>query len=77
MPSSRSSPGYHYVVKNPSTPEYGLTIISKEYVMTRWPRYSGLTLVDYAEGAIESYPEGCHDIVMLVKELQQLQQIRR
>jgi SAM-dependent methyltransferase len=59
---------YHYVVDNPSTPEYGLTIISKEYAMTRWPQYSGLALCDYAEGAIESYPEGCHDIVMLVKE---------
>ena len=66
----RSSHSYHYVVNNPSTPEYGLAIISKEYVMTRWSRYSGLTLVDYAEGALESYPEGCHDIVMLVKEPQ-------
>lgn len=66
----RSSHGYHYVVDNPSTPEYGLAIISKEYIMTRWPRYSGLALVDYAKGAIESYPEGCHDIVVLVKEPQ-------
>ena len=64
----QSTPRYHYVVDNPATPEYGLTIVSKEYVMTRWPRYSGLTLVDYVEGAIEAYPEGCHDIVMLAKE---------
>lgn len=59
---------YHYVMDNPEAPEYGLTIISKEYIMTRWPQYSGLKLCEYAEGAIESYPEGCHDIVMLVKE---------
>lgn len=59
---------YHYVVDEPATPEYGATIISKEYVMTKWPQYSGLKLCEYAEGAIESYPEGCHDIVILVKE---------
>ena len=67
---AQSSCGYHYVVDNPSMPEYGLTIISKDYVTTRWPHYSGLTLVDYAEGAMESYPEGCHDIVILAKEQQ-------
>jgi SAM-dependent methyltransferase len=64
----RSPHRYHYVVDNPATPEYGQTIISKEYVMTRWPHYSGLTLIDYAEGAIEAYPAGCQDIVMLAKE---------
>ncbi len=59
---------FHYAVNDLSMPEYGVTIISKEYVMKRWPDYSGLILVDYVEGAIESYPEGCHDIVMLMKE---------
>ena len=61
---------YHYVMDNPETPEYGSTIISKEYVMTKWPHYSGLRLCEYAEGSIESYPEGCHDIVLLVKDPQ-------
>lgn len=65
----RSPYRYHYVVDNPATPAYGRTIISKEYVITRWPHYTGLTLVDYAEGAIEAYPAGCQDIVMLAKEV--------
>jgi len=64
QPSDR----YHYNVTDVSKPEYGYTIISKDYVMKKWPTYSGLRLVDYAEGAIESYPEGCHDIILLVKE---------
>ena len=64
----RSDPEYYYLVHKPRTPDYGLAIISKEYASTRWPEYTGLTLMDYAEGAIESYPEGCQDIVMLAKE---------
>lgn len=59
---------YHYAINEPSMPEYGVTIIDKEYVMKRWPGYSGLMIVDYVEGAIESYPEGCHDIVMMMKK---------
>lgn len=59
---------FHYEINEPSMPEYGVTIISKEYVMKRWQGYSGLRIVDYVEGAIESYPEGCHDIIMLTKE---------
>ena len=59
---------YYYAINEPSMPEYGVTIIDKEYVMKRWPDYSGLMIVDYVEGAIESYPEGCHDIVMMVKK---------
>jgi cyclopropane fatty-acyl-phospholipid synthase-like methyltransferase len=56
---------YHYVIDNPCTPEYGLTIISKDYVLERWPAYSGLEVLEYAEGEIETYPEGCHDVVLL------------
>ena len=66
----QSSHPYHYVVDNPSMPEYGLSIISKNYVLTKWPHYSGLMVVDYVEEAIEAYPEGYHDIVMMVKESQ-------
>jgi len=58
---------YHYAIGNMSRPEYGYTIISKDYVTKKWPEYSDLKLVDYAEAAIESYPEGCHDVVLLVK----------
>lgn len=58
---------YYYVINEPSIPEYGVSIIDKEYVMKRWPDYTGLMIIDYVEGAIESYPEGCHDIVMMVK----------
>ena len=58
---------YHYVVDDPSTPEYGQTIISRDYITTRWPDYTGMELVEYVEGAIEAYWEGCQDIVLLVK----------
>lgn len=60
---------FHYAVNDTFMPEYGVAIISKEYVINKWPDYSGLKLVDYVEGAIESYPEGCHDIAMLMKEV--------
>lgn len=58
---------YLYVVEDPAAPEYGYAVIRKEYVLETWPRESGLALVDYVEGAIESYPEGCQDLVMLRK----------
>ena len=59
---------YHLFLDNPAMPIYGLTIIRKEYVMENWPRYSGVEVVDYAEGIIEAYPEGCQDIVVLMKK---------
>jgi 2-polyprenyl-3-methyl-5-hydroxy-6-metoxy-1,4-benzoquinol methylase len=59
---------YHYVVSNQNTPEYGFTIISKDYITENWEKYSGLKLCGYTEGAIEVNPEGCHDIVLLRKE---------
>lgn len=59
---------YHYVVDEPKTPEYGRAIISKDYVMANWERYSGLKIAQYAEGAVEANPEGCHDMVVLVKK---------
>jgi len=58
---------YHYIVDNPNTPEYGLTIISKNYIMENWHKETGLEILDYAEGCIEAYPEGCHDLVLLHK----------
>lgn len=63
----RSGKGYHYVSDYTPDQEYGLSIISREYVMTTWPQCSGLDLVDYVEGAIEAYPEGCQDMVVLAK----------
>ena len=63
----RAGRDYVYVVDNPATPEYGHTIISQEYVTTRWPQYAGLELVEYVEGAIEAYPEGCQDLVLMRK----------
>lgn len=59
---------YFYAVENPAAPEYGHAIIRKEYVMARWPQSAGLRLLDYVEGAIEAYPEGCQDVVLLVNE---------
>lgn len=63
-----SAHDYYYFADNPEMPEYGLTIIRKEYVIENWPRYSGVDVVDYAEGIIETHPEGCHDIVALMKK---------
>ena len=56
---------FHYAVDNPPRSEYGLAIIAKDYVLERWPAYSGLEMLEYAEGEIEAYPEGCHDLVLL------------
>lgn len=64
----KSAKGYHYVINDKALPEYGLAIISKEYVLDMWSRYSGLRIVEYAEGAIEAYPEGCQDIVIMAKD---------
>lgn len=66
----RSGRDYFYAVDNPLMPEYGHTIIRKAYVMERWPQAGGLALLDYVEGAIEAYPEGCQDLVLLEKPLQ-------
>jgi len=64
----QSGDGYHYVSPPNWHPDYGWAVISKDYVTSRWPDYSGLSLVDYSEGAFETYPEGCQDIVIMVKE---------
>ncbi|MBI3332869.1 MAG: class I SAM-dependent methyltransferase [Candidatus Omnitrophica bacterium] len=62
-----SRKGYHYALWEPSQPEYGLSILSKEYVLENWPRVSGLALVDYVEDAVQAFPEGCQDMVLLQK----------
>jgi len=59
---------YHYIVDNPRRLEYGLSIISKKYIESKWPEYTGLEIIDYSEGCIEAYPEGCHDLVLLYKD---------
>ncbi len=61
--------GYYYAVDNNSKPEYGVTIINKSYILENWPRYSGLQVVLYLDGAIEAYPEGCQDIVVMSKDV--------
>ena len=58
---------YYYVVDNPKRPEYGLTIISRDYVKNKWQGHSGLEIIDYAEGDIEAYPEGSHDLFYYIK----------
>ena len=57
---------YHYAFES-QFPEYGYTIISKDYIMKNWASYSGINLVDYSEGVYEKNPEGCHDFVLLAK----------
>ena len=63
----QAGPPYYYIADNPATPEYGHTIIRKAYVMARWPRASGLEVMEYVEGAMEAYPEGCQDLVLMGK----------
>lgn len=58
---------YYYVMDNPQLPEYGLAIISKKYIQTKWPDFTKMEIIEYAEGFIEAYPEGCHDLVLLYK----------
>lgn len=64
----RSGKEYHYISYGPDQPEYGLTILTKEYVSRVWTRQGNLRLLDFIEGAIEAYPEGCQDLVVLKKE---------
>ena len=59
--------GYHYVAYRSEESEYGLAVLSKEYVLSLWPQVSGLKIVEYIEGAIEAFPEGCQDLVVLAK----------
>ncbi|MBF89518.1 MAG: hypothetical protein CMG75_07605 [Candidatus Marinimicrobia bacterium] len=58
---------YHYIVDNPKTPEYGITIISKKYILDNWEKSTQLKILSYNEGCIETYPEGCHDLILLRK----------
>ena len=62
------APGYHYNVNIPSLPEYGVTVIRRSYIENNWPKLSGLKLVAYVDAAIETFPEGCHDLVVLARE---------
>lgn len=62
-----SGEGYGYVIDHPDMPEYGHTLIKRDYVMTNWPRLTGLEVLEHIEGAIEAYPEGCQDLVLLAK----------
>ena len=62
------APEYHYNVNNSALPEYGITVIRRSYVENHWPKLSGLKLVAYVDSAIETFPEGCHDLVVLARE---------
>ena len=60
---------YYYDTRKPARRTWGISIISKEYVKKEWPKYSGIEVLDFIEGAIETYPQGCHDLVVLKKQL--------
>jgi hypothetical protein len=47
---------------------YGITLISKDYVLAKWPIYAGMAVADSREGFVEAHPEGCHDLVLLPDE---------
>ena len=60
---------YRYALDREATPEYGNSIISQGYVIKHWPVYSQSRIVEYVVGAIEAYPEGCQDVVLMRKPL--------
>ena len=60
---------YYYPDKNKQTLGDYLSIIPENYVRENWPKYSSLELIDLELGAIQSFPEGCHDLVMLKKNI--------
>ncbi len=64
----KSGTPFYYIPYGPDEPEYGLTLLTKEYVSRVWPGQGKLRVLDFVEGAIEAYPEGCQDIVVLMKE---------
>ena len=63
----KANRGYYYVPYGPDSPEYGLAVISTEYVAEKWPGYTGLNLVEHAVSAMEGYPSGPQDFVVLTK----------
>lgn len=63
----KANRGYYYVPYGPDSPEYGLTVISTDYVAEKWPEYTGLNLVEHAVSAMEGYPSGPQDFVILAK----------
>ena len=58
---------YYYIPSGPDTPDYGLAIISDEYVATKWPEFTELQFIDHVVAAIESFPSGPQDFVILAK----------
>ena len=60
---------YYYTNKNKQTLGYELAIIPEIYIRENWPKYSSLQLIDIELGAIQCFPEGCHDLVMLKKNI--------
>lgn len=61
----KSPPPYYYAINIPQMPEYGLAVIRPDYIESKWPKFTGLKVLEHAIGAIEGYPEGCQDIVLL------------
>jgi SAM-dependent methyltransferase len=60
-------PSYFYTIDNPNTPEYGLALMNRAYILSRWPRASGMKVEFVDEEAIEAYPEGVQGLVLLSK----------
>jgi SAM-dependent methyltransferase len=58
---------YHYATYPNGHPEYGLTLIPDRYIRDEWPKHSGMEVLGHDVGSIESYPEGCQDLVILRK----------
>ena len=63
----KENEGYYFSKNKVARRSWGWSMISKEYVKKHWSTYAGIEVIDIIEGAIETYPHGCHDLVLLKK----------
>ncbi|MBF0216669.1 MAG: class I SAM-dependent methyltransferase [Candidatus Omnitrophica bacterium] len=58
---------YYWVQNLRKEPDYGLAVITDKYIRDNWMKVSGMELKGYEPAAVEAYPEGCQDLVILIK----------
>ena len=55
---------YNFFLEDEKLPEYGNTLISKDYIYKNWEKYSGCKIIYYEDNA---FVTGFHDVVVLQK----------
>lgn len=58
---------YHYNMYDNKLPDYGSTMIDKKYIINNWEDYSDMKILEFADAAMQTFPEGFHDLVLLKK----------